>query len=81
MQPPPPAPACTAACQTCSSPPAATLQVVGTAALAFAWWGFQFSWQFERGQKWDGYAPGLQQGALWGRRVVSAGRCRLPPLH
>lgn len=45
-------------------------QVVAAAALAFAWWGCQFSWQFERGQHWDGYAPGLQQGAL-GRRVVS----------
>ncbi len=49
---------------------AARLQVVCLATLSFAWKGYQFSWQFERGQKWDGYAPGLQQGLL-GRRVVS----------
>ncbi|KAL4439657.1 hypothetical protein ABPG75_002658 [Micractinium tetrahymenae] len=49
----------------------AALQVVGLAALSFAWRGYRFSWQFERGQKWDGYAPGLQPGAL-GRRVAEA---------
>lgn len=32
--------------------------------------GYQFSRQFEHGQAWDGYAPGLQPG-LFGRRVVS----------
>ncbi|KAL4433577.1 hypothetical protein ABPG75_000018 [Micractinium tetrahymenae] len=42
--------------------------VVALAALSFAWRGYRFSWQFERDQKWDGYAPGLQPGAL-GRRV------------
>ena len=45
--------------------------VVG-AALAFVTWrGYLFSWQFEQGQRWDRYAPGLQPGSLFGRRVVS----------
>lgn len=45
--------------------------VVG-AALAFVTWrGYLFSWQFEQGQRWDRYAPGLQPGYLFGRRVVS----------
>ena len=30
--------------------------------LSFAWKGYHFSWQFERGQKWDGYAPGCNLG-------------------
>ena len=48
-------------------------QVVGWALLSLALWGFRFSWQFEEGQKWDGYLPGLRQGSLLGRRVVSEG--------
>lgn len=42
--------------------------VVSLALLFFAWKGYQFSWKFELGQEWDGYAPGLQPGML-GRRV------------
>lgn len=41
--------------------------VVGAAAAILAWRGFHFSLQFEHGHRWDGYAPGLQPGWLWGR--------------
>lgn len=39
--------------------------------------GYLFSWQFEQGQRWDRYAPGLQPGAVFGRRVVSDGPKRI----
>lgn len=39
--------------------------------------GYRFSRQFDQGQRWDRYAPGLQPGSLLGRRVVSAPRRRL----
>lgn len=54
----------------CRSHLPSCLQVVSLALLFFAWKGYQFSWKFELGQEWDGYAPGLQPGML-GRRVVS----------
>lgn len=47
-----------------------TPQVTGAAVAFLAWRGFQFSWQFEAGQKWERYTPGLQPGTLLGRRVV-----------
>ena len=47
--------------------------MVGWALLSLALWGFRFSLQFEEGKKWDGYLPGLRQGSLLGRRVVSEG--------
>lgn len=58
-------------------PTAASLhpQVVGAALALFTVRGYQWSLQFEAGQKWERYAPGLQPGALLGRRVVSASGC------
>jgi len=53
----------------------AHLQVTALAVTAFCWRGFKFSQQFEHGNQWDGYAPGLQPGALFGRRVVSTSAC------
>lgn len=33
------------------------------------WKGFNYSLQFEAGHPWDGYAPGLRPGWLFGRRI------------
>ncbi|PRW20737.1 membrane-bound O-acyltransferase isoform X1 [Chlorella sorokiniana] len=43
--------------------------VVGVALVFVTHRGYQFSWQFEHGQRWDRYAPGLQPGSWLGRRV------------
>lgn len=60
--------------RTGSPLPPAPLQVVGAAVVFVAWRGYSFSWQFQQGQRWDRYAPGLQPGALFGWRVVSGSR-------
>ena len=52
------------------------VQVVAAATALFVWRGCVFSQQFEQGQRWDGYAPGLQPSALLGgKRVVSCELC------
>ncbi|KAI7845564.1 hypothetical protein COHA_000854 [Chlorella ohadii] len=43
--------------------------VVAAALVFITYRGYLFSWQFEQGQRWDRYAPGLQPGAVFGRRV------------
>lgn len=41
------------------------------------WKGFYYSLQFEAGQPWDGYAPGLRPGWIFGRRIdLSDGQWR-----
>lgn len=52
-------------------PPLLGAQVVGVALLHMCRTGWEYSLQFEAGGRWDGYAPGLTPGWLFGRRVVS----------
>jgi hypothetical protein len=55
-------------------------QVVVLAAVRLTLLGYQFSHQFEQGQRWDGYAPGLATG-LFGKRVVRKCTCPAIPCH
>jgi len=47
-----------------------TTQVVAASFIKVAYEGYRFSLQFDEGGKWNGYAPGLVPGWLFGRKMV-----------